>query len=114
MAPNPRTYRFTVKGRPKAKGRPRFGKGRTYTPHGTVVAEAKIAEAYAGPKFDGPVSLACVFSDDRVTITLTPMEIDKSPLRGDVSNYLKLVEDALNGHAYDDDRQVHRLIGKKK
>jgi Holliday junction resolvase RusA-like endonuclease len=114
MAPNPRTYRFTVKGQPRAKGRPRFGKGRTYTPHGTVVAEAKIAAAYAGPKFEGPVSLACVFSNDRVTITLTPMEIDKSPLRGDVSNYLKLVEDALNGHAYEDDRQVHRLIGKKK
>jgi Holliday junction resolvase RusA-like endonuclease len=55
-----------------------------------------------------------VFSKDRFTITLTPMNIEKSMLRGDVSNYLKLVEDALNGLAYDDDRQVHRLIGKKK
>lgn len=114
MAPNPRTYRFTVKGRPKAKGRPRFGKGHTYTPKGTVDAERVIAEAYKGPKFEGPVSLACVFSNDRVTITLTPIEMEKSPLRGDVSNYLKLVEDALNGLAYDDDRQVHRLVGKKK
>jgi crossover junction endodeoxyribonuclease RusA len=114
MAPNPQTYRFTVRSAPRAKGRPRFGKGRTYTPKGTVDAEAVIAEAYKGPKFEGPVSMACVFSKDRFTITLTPMNIEKSMLRGDVSNYLKLVEDALNGLAYDDDRQVHRLIGKKK
>jgi len=113
MAPNPDTYRFTVRTRPKAKGRPRFGKGRTYTPKGTVDAEQVIADAYKGPKFEGAVSLACAFSKDRITITLTPMEMEQSSLRGDVSNYLKLVEDALNGHAYDDDRQVHRLIGKK-
>jgi Holliday junction resolvase RusA-like endonuclease len=113
VAPNPATYRFTVRGRPRAKGRPRFGRGRAYTPKGTVDAERLIAEAYAGPKFDGPVSLSCVFSDKRVVISITPMDAD-SGLRGDVSNYLKLVEDALNGLAYDDDRQVHRLIGKKK
>jgi len=114
MAPNPQSYKFVVKERPKAKGRPRFGQGRTYTPKGTIDAEASIAAAYNGPKFEGPVSMSCVFSPTRTTITITPLEVDTSTLRGDVSNYLKLVEDALNGLAYDDDRQVHRLIGRKQ
>ena len=37
-----------------------------------------------------------------------------SKLRGDVDNYIKSVSDALNGVAYEDDRQIHKLSGRKK
>ncbi|MBT98452.1 MAG: hypothetical protein CL902_07485 [Dehalococcoidia bacterium] len=114
MSPNPKTHKFTVRTSPRVKGRPRFARGRTYTPKSTTDAEQIIAEAYRGPKFEGPVSLSCVFQKDKILISLTPLEVERSPLRGDVSNYLKLVEDALNGLAYDDDRQVHRLVGRKQ
>lgn len=40
------TVTFTVPGRPQGKGRPRFGKGRTYTPGKTLRYETLIAEAY--------------------------------------------------------------------
>ena len=112
--PNPLTHKFTVRTRPKVKGRPRFARGRTYTPKATIDAEQIIADAYNGPKFEGPVSLSCVFEKDKILITLKPMTVERAPLRGDVSNYLKLGEAAVNGLAYDDDRQVHRLVGKKQ
>ena len=69
---------------------------------------------YKGPKFEGPVSLSIVLRDKKVTVTVSPLETEMSPLRGDISNYVKGIEDALNGLAYDDDRQIHRLVGKKK
>jgi len=108
-------HRFTVRGRPIAKGRPRFGAKRVYTPKRTVDAEAVIAAAYNGPYFDGPVSMSCVFHLDRTVITINGLnDDDKSPLRGDTTNYLKTVEDALNGVAYNDDKQILRIRGSKR
>ncbi len=107
-------HKFTVRGRPIAKGRPRFGAKRVYTPKRTVEAEAAIAAAYNGPYFEGPVSISCVFSMKRTIITIRSLDEEDSTLRGDTTNYLKTVEDALNGIAYDDDRQVQRVVGRKK
>ena len=97
-----RSYKFTIPGKPKVKGRPRFTKhGHAYTPANTAIHEKLIREYYKGPKFEGPVSLSCVFTA-------------VNTLRGDTTNYLKAVEDALNGVAYEDDLQIYRIVGKKK
>ena len=73
-----------------------------------------VKEYYNGPLFEGPVSMSIVLSDKRAVVTITEMDFKESPLRGDISNYVKGIEDALNGLAYTDDRQIHRLVGKKK
>ena len=58
--------------------------------------------------------MSIVLSEKRAVVTITEMDCKESPLRGDISNYVKGIEDALNGLAYTDDRQIHRLVGKKK
>jgi len=111
-------YKFSIPTRPKAKGRPRVtsknGKQWAYTPKATRDYEQIVKDHYDGPLFEGPVSMSIVLSDKRAIVTITEMDCEISPLRGDVSNYVKGIEDALNGLAYTDDRQIHRLVGKKK
>ena len=113
-----KSYKFSVPIRPKAKGRPRVTRKNNstwaYTPKSTRDYEAAVKQCYKGPKFEGPVSLTVTFSMKRAIVTITELDCDSSPLRGDISNYIKSIEDALNGLAFDDDRQVHRLVGKKK
>ena len=113
-----KSYRFTIPVRPKSKGRPRVtsknGKQWAYTPKSTRDWEETVRHYYKGPKFEGPVSMSIVLSTKRAIVTVTAMDVEPSPLRGDISNYVKGIEDALNGIAYDDDRQIHRLVGKKK
>ena len=111
----PDSYTFTIPGKPKVKGRPRFTKsGRTYTPKNTREREDHIKSLYEGPKFEGPVELHCLLTAKETVVTITPYEAEKCPLRGDATNYLKAVEDALNGVAYEDDLQIYRIIGEKK
>ena len=113
-----KSYKFSIPVRPKAKSRPRVtsknGRQWAYTPKGTRDYEEIVKEYYKGPKFDGPVSLTVSLSTKRALVTITEIDCDTSPLRGDISNYIKGIEDALNGLAYDDDRQIHKLVGKKK
>ena len=47
-------------------------------------------------------------------ISITEVDQEESKLTGDTTYYLKAVEDALNGIAYEDDRQIQRIVGKKK
>ena len=113
-----KSYKFTIPHRPKSKGRPRVtsknGKQWAYTPKATRDWEETVKQYYKGPKFEGPVSVSIVLSEKRAIVTVTQLDVDSSPLRGDISNYVKGIEDALNGLAYNDDRQIHRLVGKKK
>lgn len=92
---------------PKAKARPRVTRYGTYTDKATLDAEHNLADQYKGPKFEGPISVALSFWNDRIGITI--VEVDdytQRKLRGDIDNYTKLVFDGLNGIAYVDDRQV--------
>ncbi len=111
----PKSYKFTIPIRPKVKGRPRFSKkGYAYTPKNTRDYENAVKDHYKGPLFEGPISMSVVFTPKRAQVTITQLDGEESKLRGDTTNYLKAVEDALNGIAYADDIQIQRIVGRKK
>lgn len=97
---------FYVKGIP-TKRRPRFTRsGHAYTDERTVAEEAAIRNAYRGPFFEGKVSI-------RIDIypklpKSTPKGIKSAPClkKPDGDNVLKIFQDALQGVAYADDKQV--------
>jgi crossover junction endodeoxyribonuclease RusA len=100
--------------KPIAKGRPRLGRrGRVFTPQRTLDAEAAIAAAWDGPKFEGPVKLGVVFRSNEIEVTVEQYPDGSSRLRGDVDNYLKTVMDGLNGVAWLDDKQVFAVEAEK-
>lgn len=117
---------FIVKGRPQGKKRPRFSRvSRTvYTPRETISYENQIAMAF---KAGGG---RCVPEGQCVAVSVTAFfPVPKSYSKGkrkacidgyirpdkkpDIDNVLKVVLDALNGLAYDDDKQVIEAICRK-
>jgi Holliday junction resolvase RusA-like endonuclease len=113
---------FTVLMPPGAKARARTvvhnGKVRTFTPSKTVDAESMIRLAYFNESKDrinkpNGVQLSCAF-----TITKpksAPKKREILPItRPDIDNYIKLVLDALNGYAWEDDSQIIILSAVKR
>lgn len=117
---------FIVDGKPQGKQRPRFSRisKTVYTPNKTAKYEKQIAKAYtdSGGKcipadcyvsvnvsafFPVPKSYSKKKREDCLERKLRP---DKKP---DMDNILKVVLDALNEVAYEDDKQVVELIGRK-
>ena len=111
---------------PRGKQRPRFSRisKTVYTPTKTAKYEKQIAKAYteSGGKcipadcyvsvsvsafFPIPKSYSKKKREDCLERILRP---DKKP---DMDNILKVVLDALNDVAYEDDKQVVELIGRK-
>lgn len=97
---------FTIPGKPKGKGRPRFGNGHTYTPKDTKDYEDLVKWAYASGRkekwFDGPVIV-------RIDAYLNPSKSNKEvwcTKKPDCDNIAKIICDALNGVAYKDDSQI--------
>lgn len=93
---------FVLEGDPIPKGRPRHGRGHSFTPKRTRDAEQAIRdhlEQYQLDPFDVPV-----------TVTLT--FYCRTARRTDLDNLMKLVCDALNGVAYTDDHLIHSLRGR--
>jgi crossover junction endodeoxyribonuclease RusA len=88
--------KFTVPGIPVPKERPRFGRGRVYTPEKTVAYERKV-RFYAAAARVRPI-------DGDVALTLAIYLPDRR--RRDMDNIEKAIKDALNGVAYEDDSQV--------
>ena len=117
---------FIVDGKPQGKQRPRFSRisKTVYTPTKTAKYEKQIAKAYteSGGKcipadcyvsvsvsafFPIPKSYSKKKREDCLERKLRP---DKKP---DMDNILKVILDALNKVAYEDDKQVVELIGRK-
>ena len=99
---------FFIECRPRAKPRPRFGRGRAYTPPDYAKWEKKVALAIrqhcieTGTKpATGPVMLHLRFFFRNKTGTEGPRA--KKP---DLDNLVKAVKDAANGILYVDDAQV--------
>jgi crossover junction endodeoxyribonuclease RusA len=93
---------FTIDGDPVPKGRPRHGRGHTWTPKRTLEAEQRIRDIVA-PLIDAPFD--------------TPVRVSMSfwcatRRRTDIDNLMKLVLDALNRLAFVDDHLVHHLHGR--
>ena len=104
--------RFTVPGKPVGKARPRFTRrGFAYTPEKTVRYEAAVrAACIEAMKAQGvqkrvgvPLAIRCEFFFEPPTEAADLAPYDQKP---DGDNLLKIVKDALNGVAYDDDKRI--------
>ncbi|WP_276914074.1 RusA family crossover junction endodeoxyribonuclease [Aneurinibacillus aneurinilyticus] len=99
----PEIYRFTVPSRPRPKGRPRFGRnGRAYTPADTLKYEKLIRETAES------AGVTPLESND---IHFAVNVYFRNKTHGDVDNYVKIAQDALNKVAYNDDKQIKHIEG---
>ena len=88
---------FTVPGQPIPKGRPRFVKGRVYTPQKTAIYEAKVAKW---------AKVAGVKKIEKGDVSIALDVYYKNKSHGDLDNVVKSVMDGLNKVAWADDKQV--------
>ena len=104
--------KFFVDGEPQGKMRHRFSNGRAYTPRKTTQYEKHIAEQY-----NGECLVGAVFVDIRAFMKIPKSYTKKQrnaikcgfllpTKKPDADNIAKVVMDALNGVAYEDDKQV--------
>lgn len=117
------TVCFTVPGKPQGKARPRFTRsGHTYTPGSTAAYEERVKLAY---KQAGGGKLSGFVSADILAVFTVPKSYTKAqraaalnasfaPKKPDCDNIAKIILDALNGLAYDDDAQVVKLRVEKR
>lgn len=98
--PKPEAH-FVVHGEPKSKERPRVSRtGNVYTPKTTRDAEKEIVVTYLDKCGD-------VYFEKTVELRVSFFLGNKRARDGD--NMLKLVQDALNGVAYPDDKQIRSV-----
>lgn len=117
------TVCFTVFGKPQGKGRPRFTRsGHTYTPGSTAEYEERVKLAY---RQAGGGRLSGFVTADILAVFTVPKSYTKAqkasafdmryvPKKPDCDNIAKIILDALNGLAYDDDAQIVKLSVKKQ
>lgn len=120
---------FYVPGEPKGKGRPRFGKGQTYTPEATVSYEQYVKYCFAEAAEDAGYETAA--GDVPVIVMIeaffeppsswpkkkraAALNKEYKPTRKpDCDNIIKIILDALNGLAYKDDKQVVYVVCAKE
>jgi len=115
---------FSIEADPVGKQRPRFSRGRTYTPKKTVDFENKIREKAksamgSSEPLETPVAVfiyishtvPASYSKKRTETCLANFERPRKP---DLDNVAKLVLDAMNGVVYKDDVDVVRLNVTKR
>lgn len=116
--------RITVPGQPQGKGRARVclrgGYARAYTPDSTAAYENLIKLAYGNRGISVvPVELAVTayyripksFSKRKRTEALSG--VVRPQTKPDIDNVVKVVCDALNKVAYNDDTQVVKIVAEK-
>ena len=112
------TYELRIDGPAEGKGRPRFFKGRVFSPRDRYGFTDKIqstARAEHIEKIEGPVALA-VYIHRAIPKSASKKrraQIDMTwcSAKPDIDNVFKSVMDALNGSAWHDDTQVARISG---
>ena len=110
MAP---AIRFTIKARPAPAPRPRFGKGRTYIPKAAKQYREVIREAWHQNASD-PVPEGTPFRlRVRFFYEVPERTANSYPRAADLDNLVKEVADALQGHAFENDALMVRLVAEK-
>ncbi len=117
---------FVVEGEPQGKARPRFSRrsGTIYTPAKTSKYEKEIRQSFlaAGGKMIPEGSYAVVIMDAYFEIPKSYTKrkrlgcehnIKRPDKKPDIDNVVKVVLDALNKVAYEDDKQVIGIICRK-
>lgn len=112
---------LTVPGVPVAKGRPRFGNGRTFTPPSTRTAEEALGwamrQACPGGPLEGPLVLHVQFSFGMPKSWSEKRKIAAYKTahtgRPDLDNLVKLVKDAGNGILWADDSLIWQVGASK-
>lgn len=109
---------ITIPGKPLGKQRPRVLKtGIAYTPKQTVNYETFVKQLYfeqyhREKPFEGPVRVRIVAympipqGTSKVKKTDMMRGIIRPTKKPDVDNIIKIIADALNGMAYQDDKQI--------
>jgi Holliday junction resolvase RusA-like endonuclease len=124
LEPAPPLIFFTVPGKPVGKARPRFSRrGGVWTPSETIAQEERVRQAWAAagsPDIPGLVQIVLAFSFVRPashfkkTGDLNTIGLAAVPGgHRDWDNLAKLVTDALNGLAFEDDRLICRAVVMK-
>ena len=115
---------FSIPGRPKGKGRPRFANGRVYTPGTTAQYEREIRrtakremaeQGWIKPHREKGVTLL-VNARFAIPKSERKKHIPSDPYlhKPDADNILKVAADALNGLAFEDDAQIHTMAAHKE
>lgn len=116
--------KFELDGAPRGQGRPRWGNGRMYKAGIDVVWEDAIREAYKAAHPDAPMyeEAAAVLVECYVPIPKSDNKAKKADklsgatpctVKPDIDNVVKSVLDALNGVAWEDDKQINSIWAAK-
>lgn len=111
--------KFRIEGKIKAKARPRFANGHTYTPKETVNYENWVKLMYQQATreyFTKPVIMV-VTAYFKLPKSYTKKKIAENPLpvkKPDCDNIGKIIADSLNCIAYNDDSQIVVMTVYKK
>ena len=113
--------RFIIEGKAKGKDRPRFAGGHAYTAPATKEYEDRVKFEYArqcrNRRFEGNVKVDIVaYTEPQKALPKKKREEligQYYPSKPDCDNIEKIVLDALNGVAYEDDKQVMALTCQK-
>lgn len=109
--------RFDVQ--PFPKERPRATKqGRMYTPRKTVAYEKELRDLFTQQfpehtPISEPLEVKVELATDHIVIEADIAPHKPKGMRGDLDNYVKAALDALNGVAWEDDRQIVALTARK-
>lgn len=116
-------YIFKIPGQPRGKGRPRFTKnGHAYTPESTRIYEEEIQlrykEKFGDDMLGGNIAVE-VFINKEPASYLGKKRYNEllgtyCNIKPDTDNVVKAVLDALNGLAYEDDKNVVELYAQKR
>ena len=102
---------------PRAKVSTRGGFARAYVDkkHRSHALKQAIREAFVGEKLEGPIGCDLLFRFTRPkSHTKKQRESGWHTGKADIDNLQKLVFDALNGVAYDDDKQIAFVTACKR
>ena len=120
-----RTISFSIDGKPRGKGRPRFGRGKVYTPQTTKQYERAVSVvAKSAMLGDEPtrghvrVWIVAEFAIPKSWPKAKKELVSQGALhhtsKPDLDNIVKIILDGMNGVVFVDDSQVVSIMASKQ